>query len=48
MPIDDPDARWDTYRNCIFNEILGFYGLSYWYAWQVSILGLGPSVDGRR
>ncbi len=40
--IDDPDARWDTYRNCILNEILGFYGLSYWYAWQVSILGLGP------
>jgi acyl-CoA dehydrogenase len=39
---DNPDARWDTYRNCAFNEILGFYGLSYWYAWQVSILGLGP------
>ncbi len=40
--IDDPDARWDTQRNCVFNEILGFYGLSYWYAWQVTILGLGP------
>ncbi len=39
---DDPDARWDTYRNCDFNEILGFYNLSYWYAWQVTILGLGP------
>ena len=38
----DPDARWDTYRMCDFNEILGFYGLPYWYAWQVSILGLGP------
>ena len=36
------DARWDTTRICDFNEILGFYGLSYWYAWQVSILGLGP------
>jgi acyl-CoA dehydrogenase len=36
------DARWDTYRNCDFNEILGFYGLAYWYTWQVSILGLGP------
>ncbi|NQU30804.1 MAG: acyl-CoA dehydrogenase, partial [Anaerolineae bacterium] len=23
-------------------EILGFYGLAYWYTWQVSILGLGP------
>ncbi|MGD9330444.1 MAG: acyl-CoA dehydrogenase [Desulfobacterales bacterium] len=39
---DDPDARWDTYRNCFFNEILGFYGLAYWYTWQVTILGLGP------
>lgn len=35
-------ARWDTHRNCDFNEILGFYGLAYWYTWQVSILGLGP------
>ena len=35
-------ARWDTSRNCAFNEILGFYGLAYWYTWQVSILGLGP------
>lgn len=39
---DDADARWDTHRNCVLNEILGFYGLSYWYAWQVTILGLGP------
>ncbi len=39
---DDKDARWDTFRNCDFNEILGFYGLCYWYTWQVSILGLGP------
>jgi len=38
----DPDKRWDTSRNAVFNEILGFYGLGYWYAWQVSILGLGP------
>ena len=37
-----PDARWDTFRNCLFNEVLGFYGLCYWYTWQVSILGLGP------
>ena len=36
------DDRWDTWRNCEFNEILAFYGLSYWYTWQVSILGLGP------
>ncbi len=39
---DNPDARWDTFRNCDFNEILGFYNLSHWYTWQVSILGLGP------
>jgi acyl-CoA dehydrogenase len=35
-------TRWDTWRNCEFNEITGFYGLHYWYTWQVSILGLGP------
>ena len=38
----DADCRWDTWRNCEMNEILAFYSLSYWYAWQVSILGLGP------
>ena len=38
----DPGKRWDTARNAVFNEILGFYGLPYWYAWQVTILGLGP------
>jgi acyl-CoA dehydrogenase len=38
----NPDCRWDTWRNCEFNEILAFYGLGYWYTWQVSILGLGP------
>jgi len=37
-----PDHRWDTSRLCVFNEVLGFYGLCYWYTWQVSILGLGP------
>ncbi len=35
-------CRWDTWRNTEFSEILGFYGLSYWYNWQVTILGLGP------
>jgi acyl-CoA dehydrogenase len=35
-------CRWDTARNCDLNEVLGFYGLPYWYTWQVSILGLGP------
>ena len=36
------DCRWDTSRLVAFNEVLGFYGLCYWYTWQVSILGLGP------
>jgi acyl-CoA dehydrogenase len=36
------DCRWDTWRLCEFAEILGFYGLPYWYTWQVTILGLGP------
>jgi acyl-CoA dehydrogenase len=36
------DGRWDTWRICEFAEILGFYGLQYWYTWQVSVLGLGP------
>ena len=40
--LDDPEARWDTLRNCDFNEVLGFFGLNYCYTWQVSILGLGP------
>ncbi len=38
----DKDCRWDTWRNCALNEVLGFYGLAYWYTWQVTILGLGP------
>lgn len=36
------DSRWDMWRIAEYNEILAFYGLCYWYAWQVSILGLGP------
>lgn len=38
----DPDARFDMYRIAKYNEILGFYGLSYQYNYQVTILGLGP------
>lgn len=36
------DCRWDTYRISEFAEIMGFYGLSYWYPFQVTALGLGP------
>jgi len=39
---DDPAKRWDTARNAALSEILGFYGLGYWYTWQVTVLGLGP------
>ncbi len=38
----DANKRWDTSRNAVLSEILGFYGLAYWYAEQVTILGLGP------
>lgn len=38
----DPDKRWDTARIAMMSKILGFYGMQYWYVWQVTILGLGP------
>jgi hypothetical protein len=44
---DDPAKRWDTARNAALSEILGLYGLGYWYTWQVTVLGLGPVWDRR-
>ena len=38
----DPNKRWDAARNAALSEIFGFYGLTYWYTEQVTILGLGP------
>lgn len=38
----DSGARWDLARINELNEVLGFYSLAHWYAWQVSVLGLGP------
>lgn len=38
----DEGKRWDTARVAALSEVLGFYGLNYWYPWQVTILGLGP------
>ena len=38
----DKDCRWDTARNSEYSELLAFYGLGYWYCFQVTILGLGP------
>ncbi|MBF0101812.1 MAG: acyl-CoA dehydrogenase [Desulfobacterales bacterium] len=42
----DSDSRWDTYRICEFAEITAFYGITYWYTFQVSMLGLGPIFMG--
>lgn len=39
---DDPGAYWNTRRNAAITQTLAFYSVSHWYAWQVSILGLGP------
>ena len=36
------EGSWNTARINELNEILGFYSLDHWYAWQVSVLGLGP------
>ena len=41
-----PDACWDTWRNTVFAEITGFYGITYWYTFQVSMLGLVPVLSG--
>ena len=41
-PYSSSGGRWDMWRISEFNEVLAFYGLCYWYAWQVTILGLGP------
>src|SRR5574340_796059 len=38
----EQNKRWDAGRNAVLSEILGFYGLAYWYLWEVTVLGLGP------
>ena len=38
----NPAKRWDSARISALSEITGFYGLDYWYPYQVTILGLGP------
>ncbi len=42
----DPDSKWDTYRNVSFAELTGFFGITYWYTFQVSMLGLAPIFIG--
>ncbi len=51
--IGQPGARWDTARNNDLSELIGWYSLEHWYAWQVTVLGLGPvwtsaNADARR
>src|SRR5512136_236323 len=36
------DSSWNTWRNAAFAEIAGFYGITYWYTFQVSMLGVCP------
>lgn len=36
------DNRWDTYRTFHWAELMGFYGIAYWYVWDVSMLGICP------
>ena len=36
----DEDKHWNTARVTAWNEVAGFYGAQYWYAWGVSTLGL--------
>ena len=42
------ESCWNTLRNVEFAEIAAFYGITYWYTFQVSMLGLGPPDDGAR
>ncbi len=39
---DAATARWDTTRNNDLGQLLAWYSLEHWYAWQVTVLGLGP------
>ncbi len=39
-------ARWDSSRIIDFAEILAFYGLTYWYCFQVTALGVGSIFLG--
>jgi acyl-CoA dehydrogenase len=39
-------AAWNTLRNVEFAEIAAFYGITYWYTFQVSMLGVGPVFNG--
>ncbi|MBT8052251.1 MAG: acyl-CoA dehydrogenase, partial [Gammaproteobacteria bacterium] len=40
------NAAWNMRRSVEFAEITAFYGITYWYTFQVSMLGLGPIFNG--
>lgn len=42
LPYGEENGRWDMARIAAFTEICAFYGLCYWYTYQVTSLGLGP------
>jgi acyl-CoA dehydrogenase len=42
-----PDKRWDGARNAALSEILGFYGLTYWYTEQSPSWGWALSGRAR-
>jgi acyl-CoA dehydrogenase len=43
---EDPNQHYSTYKMFEFSEITGFYGVSYWYMYHVSTLGLDPVFLG--
>ncbi len=40
------NSAWNTLCNVEFAEVAAFYGITYWYTFQVSMLGLGPIFNG--
>jgi acyl-CoA dehydrogenase len=36
------ESSWNTASNNDLSELLAYYSLDHWYAWQVTVLGLGP------
>ncbi|MBT3983319.1 MAG: acyl-CoA dehydrogenase [Bacteriovoracaceae bacterium] len=42
----DENSSWNSSRNTEFAEVSSFYGITYWYTFQVSMLGLGPIFNG--
>ena len=48
---DAKTARWDTARNNDLSELLAWYSLEHWYAWQVTVqawVGTDGNADAKR